>query len=84
MHTAVNCGPPPSTANGQANAPSTTLNSEATYQCDPGYELESGSLMEVRTCQADGTWSASIPACNGKCIPYGPPTPLLAFALPFT
>ena len=70
MDTAVDCGQPPSTADGQVDASTTTLNSEATYQCDSGYEFESGSLTEVITCQADGTWSSSAPTCNGKYIPY--------------
>ena len=70
MDTAVDCGPPPTTADGQVDASTTTLNSEATYQCDSGYEFESGSLTEVITCQADGIWSNSTPSCNGKHIPY--------------
>ena len=70
MHIAVDCGAPPSTANGQVNAPTTTLNSMATYQCDSGYEFESGSLNEAIICQADGTWSNdSAATCNGKHVP---------------
>ena len=37
----------------------------ATYTCDSGYELDLTSGSEVRTCQADGTWSGSAPACVG-------------------
>lgn len=66
MHTAVDCGLPPSTANGQVSAPTTTLNSNATYHCDSGYELESGSPTEAIACQVDGAWSSSAPSCNGK------------------
>ncbi len=67
MYTAVDCGPPPSTANGQVSAPTTILSSVATYQCDSGYEFQSGSLNEAITCQEDGTWSNnSVPTCNGK------------------
>ena len=38
----------------------------ATYTCDSGYELDLTSGSEVRTCQADGTWPGSAPACVGK------------------
>jgi len=43
------------------SAPIFTYSSVATYSCIPGY-LMSGSI--TRTCQADGTWSGSVPMCE--------------------
>ena len=37
----------------------------ATYTCNSGYVLDLTSGSEVRTCQADGTWSGSAPDCVG-------------------
>jgi len=42
------------------NAQILTYNSDATYSCEIGYSM-SGS--NTRTCQADGSWSGSEPAC---------------------
>ena len=35
------------------------VGSEATFSCDVGTK---------RTCQSDGTWSGSTPACASECI----------------
>ena len=39
------------------------VDSIATHSCDAGYTLNGGSN---RTCQSDGTWSGSSPACEGE------------------
>ncbi|CAH1258864.1 LRP6 [Branchiostoma lanceolatum] len=35
-----------------------------TFSCNPGYRLKGASSV---TCQADGTWSRSVPICTGTC-----------------
>ena len=54
------------TANGVISVSDVRVIGEnATYTCDSGYELDPTSGSEVRTCQADGTWSGSAPTCVG-------------------
>ena len=40
------------------------LNTVATYSCNTGYTLTSGS--NARTCGSDGVWSGSAPICEGS------------------
>ena len=40
----------------------TTFGQNATYSCDPGYNLVGDS---TRTCQATREWSGSAPTCEG-------------------
>ena len=61
---AVDCGnPDPSDPNGSLDVSSTTLGSEATYSCNPGFTLVG---TEVAVCQADGQWSSQAPVCERK------------------
>ena len=47
-----------------------TYNSTIEISCDTGYEVYGSSIL---TCQANGTWSDSIPTCNIKsCSDPGP------------
>lgn len=39
------------------------VNSVATYNCNPGYQLE-GNIE--RTCQSNGKWTGFDPTCVGK------------------
>lgn len=65
------CGAPPAPTNGTVDAPMTTLDNSATYACDVGFDLV-GDM--TRTCQADGTWSGSVPMCLlGDCGPLVSP-----------
>lgn len=67
----VDCGAPPAPANGSVDAPVTTLGSAATYRCDASYDLV-GDM--TRTCQADGSWSGTVPMCLlGDCGPLVSP-----------
>jgi len=56
----VTCPPLNVTSPLSVSAASITYNSDATYACEIGY-LMSG--FNPRTCQADGTWSGTAPAC---------------------
>ena len=50
-------------ANGTVSMTGQMSGDNATYNCDSEYELNLTSGSEVRTCQADGTWSGSAPTC---------------------
>ena len=56
--------------NGEVNITGTRIGSEATYSCDPGYQLSSGQAN--LTCQQvdDDTadWNGVLPTCEGKSI----------------
>ena len=52
-------------ANGMVSVTGQRSGDTATYTCDSGYELDLTSGSGVRTCQADGMWSGSAPACVG-------------------
>jgi hypothetical protein len=54
------CGTLMAPANGSVSAPTTTYGSVATYSCAIGYGASGSS---TRTCQADGTWSGTMPSC---------------------
>ena len=63
FHTAVDCGNLTNPTNGQVNlSAGTTFGQTATYGCNTGYNLVRDS---IRTCQATGEWSGSVPNCEG-------------------
>ena len=55
---------PPANGGITLSSPDRLCGDNATYTCDSGYELELTCGSEVRTCQADGTWSGSAPDCS--------------------
>ena len=60
----LDCGPLEHPCNGLVLMPDgTTLDHEATYQCDLGYV---SSLLEpvIRICGEDGVWSGDAPCCD--------------------
>ena len=59
----MDCGPLTSPLNGTITFPSTNFDSEASYSCDVGFELNGPS---ERLCQADGEWSGVEPACESE------------------
>ena len=64
--TVVDCGNLTDPADGQVNHTNgTTFGQTATYSCDTGYNLVGNS---TRTCQAEGNWSWSEPACEGTFV----------------
>ena len=48
-------------ANGMVVVTGNSVGDNATYTCDPGFELEGAT---TRTCQSDGTWSGIPPWCE--------------------
>ncbi len=61
VYTAADCGSLTNPANGSVSLTMTTFGSMANYSCsNPSYLLGDA----VRTCQADGMWSGSEPACG--------------------
>jgi hypothetical protein len=57
----ADCPAPPSISDGAPTTTGTTFGSTATYACNPGYNL---SGTAVHTCQADRTWSGTLPTCT--------------------
>ncbi|KAF4019587.1 hypothetical protein G4228_011363 [Cervus hanglu yarkandensis] len=56
----VDCGSPPSSANGQVTGEEYTFQKEVEYTCNTGFLLEGASS---RVCLADGSWSGNTPTC---------------------
>ena len=50
--------------NGQAIQSGNTPGSTVSYQCDDGYELQSGA-SSTRTCGNNGLWTGIAPVCEG-------------------
>ncbi|XP_072272774.1 C4b-binding protein-like isoform X2 [Pyxicephalus adspersus] len=79
------CGFPGETENGYFEARNFYFNSRVTYYCDMGYFMI--SKRNYRYCQADGTWSNSVPTCEE--VNCGPPNvphskKLLGFVGPYS
>ena len=51
--------------NGRVTQFGNTQGSEATYQCDTGYELAAGASA-TRLCGESGLWSGEAPVCEGR------------------
>ena len=56
----TSCGDPGTPENGLRVGNDWTIGAIVYYQCNATYELVG---LESRTCQNDGTWSGSLPAC---------------------
>ena len=64
----IDCGDPGTPLNGKLQlSAGTKLNSVVRYSCSVGYVLMGAT---ERVCQAGGTWSASLPTCEGIYILY--------------
>ncbi len=69
LFTAVQCPVLESPKDGQVQFTSTSFGAVARYRCHAGFTLEGD---EERTCQADGSWSGTIPLCRRilqHCVP---------------
>lgn len=59
------CGPPPIPKNSKVQTKSSDIGlSEATYECDSGYEIFGPSTIK---CDSVKGWEKELPFC-GKCI----------------
>ena len=57
----VDCGDPGLPLNAARVVTGTTFSSRVTYSCSVNFML---SGEETRVCQADGTWSGTLPTCE--------------------
>ena len=60
--TVVQCGGLGDPPNGEVSLDGMVFGSQATYNCSAGYNLFGDA---ARSCEADGRWSGSQPACEG-------------------
>ncbi|XP_077882007.1 CUB and sushi domain-containing protein 2 isoform X5 [Ictidomys tridecemlineatus] len=62
--TVINCGDPGIPANGLRLGNDFRYNKTVTYQCIPGYMMES-HRVSVLSCTKDRTWNGTKPVCKG-------------------
>ena len=65
----IDCGALPNPANGMVTITPglvtlTSVEAVATYACSEGYNLVGDTM---RTCQANGQWTGTVPTCICKC-----------------
>uniref|UniRef100_A0A671XBF2 CUB and Sushi multiple domains 3 n=1 Tax=Sparus aurata TaxID=8175 RepID=A0A671XBF2_SPAAU len=65
----ITCGDPGIPANGLRFGDDITVGQNVTFMCQPGYVMIGGDNNVTRTCTNNGTWSGTMPACQGKCHP---------------
>ncbi|KAJ8978205.1 hypothetical protein NQ317_014721 [Molorchus minor] len=65
------CPEPEQIAFGTVTASGKLFGSRATYSCQHGYHVVG---LQSRTCQADGKWAGSPPACKQNIYCLSPPT----------
>lgn len=61
----INCGDPGIPANGIRIGNDFRYNKTVTYQCVPGYVMES-HRVSVLSCTKDRTWNGTKPVCKGR------------------
>ena len=59
----IDCGPLESPDDGSVSYAASTYESEATYDCDPGFKLNGTA---TRVCNEHGIWSGNAPFCEKK------------------
>ncbi|XP_077337313.1 complement component receptor 1-like protein isoform X3 [Lithobates pipiens] len=64
------CGNPGEVENGDMTADDFYFGSRVTYSCNPGYRMT--TRRNYRDCQADGTWSNTLPVCEVQLCPSPP------------
>ena len=65
MWLVIDCSDPGTPQNGSRILQGTKFEATVKYRCDIGFQLNGA---EMRTCQVDGTWTGSLPACQGVCM----------------
>lgn len=67
--TVITCGDPGIPANGLRIGDDITVGQNVTFMCQLGYVMTGGDNTVTRTCTNNGTWSGTMPACQGKYNP---------------
>ncbi|GAA6071126.1 CUB and sushi domain-containing protein 3, partial [Tachysurus ichikawai] len=62
----ISCGDPGIPANGLRFSEAFTVGQNVTYACQPGFLMDNSSIS-IRTCTHNGTWSGTLPTCQGFC-----------------
>lgn len=68
----ISCGDPGIPASGLRFGDDTTVGQNVTFTCQLGYVMVGGDSTVTRTCTSNGTWSGTMPACQGKDLPQIP------------
>lgn len=64
--TVITCSDPGIPANGLRIGDDATVGQNVTFMCQPGYMMIGEDKAVTRTCTSNGTWSGTMPACQGK------------------
>lgn len=63
--TVITCSDPGIPANGLRIGDEATVGQNVTFMCHPGYMMIGEDKAVSRTCTRNGTWSGTMPACQG-------------------
>ena len=66
LMTVITCGDPGIPANAIRFGDDIMVGQNVTFVCQPGYVMIGGDNTVTRTCTNNGTWSGTMPACQGK------------------
>lgn len=66
LMTVITCGDPGVPANGLRFGDDITVGQNVTFLCQPGYVMAGGDNSVTITCTSNGTWSGTVPVCQGK------------------
>ena len=62
----ITCGDPGIPANGLRFGDDITVGQNVTFRCQPGFVMIGRDYTVTRICTNNGTWSGTMPACQGK------------------
>lgn len=69
----ITCSDPGIPANGLRLGDDVTVGQNVTFTCQPGFVMMGGEGATSRTCTNNGTWSGTMPACQGMPILFFTP-----------